>query len=87
MAVLEIFTRGLTHIHHCVFHDTTCPGSLPASSSLMLQGGARKQPEPGLWEESSHSPGLNAADIHESHGLAEGLSQMASLLAKPALLS
>lgn len=82
MAVLEMFTRG----HHRVFHDTTCPGSLPASSSLMLQDGARKQPEPGLWEESSHSPGLNAADIHESHGLAEGLSQTASLLAKPTLL-
>lgn len=48
MAVLEMLTRGLTVSHHSVFHDTTCPGFLPESSSLMLQDGARKQPEPDL---------------------------------------
>lgn len=56
MAILEMLTRGLTVSHHHVSHGTTCPGFLTESSSLMVQDGARKQPESDLQGESALIP-------------------------------
>lgn len=80
MAVLEMFTRAMTRIPPLFFTAPHAQVPFPTPHHSC----SRMEPEPGQREDSSGCPGLTTAGISQER-MAQGLPQMASLLAQPTL--